>query len=243
VAGLLLARLFDVTCHWFERDATNGGLIVLQEKTGHGRSGGTDRIRVLLAEDAPLIRQALTALLSQESDLEVVAAVDHGDLIVPTALRTPPDVAVLDIDLPGTDGITAAVELQARLPSCRTMLLTSVARPEHVRRALSARVVGFVRKDAPTARLAEDIRQVAQGRRVVDPELALAAATATGNPLTPREVSVLRLTARGASTRDVAAQLYISVGTVRNHLSSAVAKTQARSRVDAIRIATEAGWL
>ncbi|MGW2328870.1 response regulator transcription factor [Streptomyces sp. NPDC001700] len=213
------------------------------ERTCGGRPGSGDRIRVLLAEDAPLIRQALTALLSQEPDLEVVAAVDRGDLIVPTALRTPPDVAVLDIGLPGTDGITAAVELHARLPSCRTLVLTSVARPEHVRRALSAQVAGFVRKDAPTARLAEDIRQVAQGRRVVDPELALAAATATGNPLTPREVSVLRLISQGASTRDVAAQLYISVGTVRNHLASAVAKTQARSRVDAIRIATEAGWI
>ncbi|MFC9099717.1 response regulator transcription factor [Streptomyces rochei] len=207
------------------------------------RVEGDARIRVLLAEDAPLIRQALTALLSQEPDLDIVAAVEHGDLIVPTALRTRPDVAVLDIDLPGMDGITAAVELQAKLPSCRSLLLTSVARPEHVRRALTARVVGFIRKDAPTARLAEDIRQVARGHRVVDPELALAAATASENPLTPREVSVLRLTAQGASTRDVAAQLYISVGTVRNHLASAVAKTQARSRVDAIRIATEAGWL
>lgn len=207
------------------------------------RVEGDARIRVLLAEDAPLIRQALTALLSQEPDLDIVAAVEHGDLIVPTSLRTRPDVAVLDIDLPGMDGITAAVELQAKLPSCRSLLLTSVARPEHVRRALTARVVGFIRKDAPTARLAEDIRQVARGHRVVDPELALAAATASENPLTPREVSVLRLTAQGASTRDVAAQLYISVGTVRNHLASAVAKTQARSRVDAIRIATEAGWL
>lgn len=200
-------------------------------------------IRVLLAEDAPLIRQALTALLSQEPDLEIVASVESGDLIVPTALRHQPDVAVLDIDLPGTDGITAAVELHARLPSCRTLMLTSVARPEHVRRALSAQASGFLRKDAPTSQLAEDIRSVAQGKRVVDPELALAAAAASENPLTPREVSVLRLTAQGASTRDVAAQLYISVGTVRNHLASATAKTHARSRVDTIRIATEAGWL
>ncbi|WP_394816437.1 response regulator [Streptomyces lancefieldiae] len=216
---------------------------MLEGRADGDRTGSAARIRVLLAEDAPLIRQALTALLSQEPDIDIVAAVDHGDLIVPTALRTPPDVAVLDIDLPGMDGITAAVELQAKLPSCRTLLLTSVARPDHLRRALAARVVGFVRKDAPTSRLAEDIRQVAQGHRVVDPELALAAATATDNPLTPREVSVLRLTAQGASTREVAAQLYISVGTVRNHLASTVAKTQARGRVDAIRIATEAGWL
>ncbi|MGC9378237.1 response regulator transcription factor [Streptomyces sp. MH13] len=216
---------------------------MLEGRADGDGAGSEARIRVLLAEDAPLIRQALAALLSQEPDIDIVAAVDHGNLIVPTALRTPPDVAVLDIDLPGTDGITAAVELQAELPSCRTLLLTSVARPEHVRRALAAKVAGFIRKDAPTARLAEDIRQVAQGRRVVDPELVLAAATATDNPLTPREVSVLRLTAQGASTRDVAAQLYISVGTVRNHLASAVAKTQARSRVDAIRISTEAGWL
>ncbi|MFF2775203.1 LuxR C-terminal-related transcriptional regulator [Streptomyces sp. NPDC058052] len=200
-------------------------------------------MRVLLAEDAPLILQALTALLSQEPDIDIVEAVDHGDLIVPAALNTLPDVAVLDIDLPGTDGITAALDLQTRLPSCRTLLLTSVARPEHVRRALAAKVFGFIRKDAPTSRLAEDIRQVAQGRRVLDPELAITAASVSDNPLTPREVAVLRLTAQGESTRDVAAQLYISVGTVRNHLASVVTKTQARSRVDAVRIATEAGWL
>ncbi|MFH9264689.1 MULTISPECIES: DNA-binding response regulator [unclassified Streptomyces] len=201
------------------------------------------RIRVLLAEDVPLIRQALTALLSQEPDIDIVEAVDNGDLIVPVALRTLPDVAVLDIDLPGTDGITAAQDLRRDLPSCRTLLLTSVARPEHLRRALAAKVFGIIRKDAPTSRLAEDIRQVAQGRRVLDPELAIASASVMDNPLTPREVAVLRLTARGESTRDVAAQLYISVGTVRNHLASVVAKTQARSRVDAVRIATEAGWL
>ncbi|WP_432586613.1 response regulator transcription factor [Streptomyces sp. HD1123-B1] len=200
-------------------------------------------ITVLLAEDMPLIRQALVALLARERDIDVVAELDHGDQIVPTAERLRPDIALLDVDLPGLDGISAADALHTCLPRCRTIILTGFAGPAHLRRALSAHVYGFIRKDAPVAHLAQDIRQVASGKRVIDPELAVAAAGMGDNPLTPRERDVLRLAAEGAAPADIGVQLYISVGTVRNHLASVVAKTRARSRVDAVRIAREAGWL
>ncbi|MFC9428393.1 DNA-binding response regulator [Streptomyces sp. NPDC056987] len=198
---------------------------------------------VLLAEDMPLIRQALAALLSREQDIDIVAELDRGEQIVPTALRLRPRIALLDIDLPGLDGISAATELYERLPQCRSVILTGLGGPAHLRRALSAQVGGFIRKDAPIAHLAQDIRRVAAGERVIDPELVLAAAGAGENPLTPRERDVLRLAAEGDSPADIGVRLYISVGTVRNHLASVVAKTKARSRVDAIRIASEAGWL
>jgi len=173
----------------------------------------------------------------------VVADVASGDDIIPTALRTTPNVAVIDIDLPGIDGLTAASELHERLPACRTLILTSLGRPGTLRRALSARVGGFILKDAPPAELADAIRAVAAGRRVVDSQLALAAWDSTDCPLTAREIEVLRLAAGGADAMEIAARLYLSVGTVRNYLTTIVTKLNARNRVDAIRIAQEVGWV
>ncbi|MFE7529443.1 DNA-binding response regulator [Kitasatospora sp. NPDC057542] len=200
-------------------------------------------IRVLLAEDMSMVRGALMALLAYEEDLEVVADVERGDLVVPTALEVRPDVVVLDIDLPGLDGLRAAAELHEKLPGCRTLILTGLVRPAYLRAAFSARALGFLGKDAPAQELAAAIRKVAAGERVVDPELALAALDTRENPLTPRESEVLRLAAEGDSVSEIAARLFISTGTARNHLAAAVAKTGGRGRVDAIRIAEEMGWL
>ncbi|MEU4203904.1 response regulator transcription factor [Streptomyces sp. NPDC045470] len=200
-------------------------------------------VRILLAEDVHMIRGALVALLELEPDLEVVASLDRGDTIVETALRTRPDVAVIDIDLPGADGITAAAELHRRLPSCRALILTSLGRPGTVRRALSAHVAGFLLKDAPPSDLARSVRSVAAGERVVDPQLALSAWEAQDSPLSPRETEVLRLAARGADAADIARTLFLTRGTVSNYLTAIVTKLNARNRIDAIRAAEEAGWI
>jgi two-component system, NarL family, response regulator DesR len=200
-------------------------------------------IRVLLAEDVRMLRDALVGVLSLADDIEVVGAVEAGDAIVPTALNARPDVAVLDIELPGLDGISAAAQLHQWLPECRTLILTGVGRPGALRRALSAKVAGFMGKDAAPEDLIEAVRTVAAGGRVLDPQLAFAALDATGNPLTERECEVLRLTASGADPAEVAARLNLSYGTVRNYLAAAVTKLGARNRVDAIRMASEAGWL
>ncbi|HEX5113752.1 MAG TPA: response regulator transcription factor [Pseudonocardiaceae bacterium] len=200
-------------------------------------------IKVMIAEDVHMVRGALVALLRLESDIEVVAEVAGGDEILPTAKAVRPDVAVIDIDLPGKDGLTAATELREQLPECRTLILTSLGRPGTLRRALAAKVGGFLLKDAPPDKLASAIREVYVGRRVVDSDLALAAWDSADCPLTGREVEVLRLAADGANAVDIAARLYLSAGTVRNYLTTAVTKLNARNRVDAIRIAKEAGWL
>ncbi|HEX3648476.1 MAG TPA: response regulator transcription factor [Pseudonocardiaceae bacterium] len=200
-------------------------------------------IKVMIAEDVHMVRGALVALLRLESDIEVVAEVAGGDEILPTAKAIRPDVAVIDIDLPGKDGLTAATELREQLPECRTLILTSLGRPGTLRRALAAKVGGFLLKDAPPDKLASAIREVYVGRRVVDSDLALAAWDSADCPLTGREVEVLRLAADGANAVDIAARLYLSAGTVRNYLTTAVTKLNARNRVDAIRIAKEAGWL
>lgn len=200
-------------------------------------------IRVLLAEDMHMVRGALVALLELEPDIDVVAEVATGDDIVPTALKVIPDVAVIDIDLPGIDGLTAASHLHESVPACRTLILTSLGRPGTLRRALSARVGGFILKDAPSRDLADAIRRVAAGHRVVDSNLALAAWDSAECPLTAREIDVLRLAADGAEAPEIAARLFLSTGTVRNYLSTIATKLNARNRVDAIRIATEAGWL
>lgn len=200
-------------------------------------------IRILLAEDMHMVRGALVALLNLEHDIEVVAEVASGDEILPAALANAVDVAVIDIDLPGKDGLTAATEIHQRLPSCRTLILTSLNRPGTLRRALAAKVGGYILKDAPSDRLANAVRGVAAGRRVVDAELALSAWDTADCPLTSRELEVLRLAAAGANPTEIAARLFLSAGTVRNYLTMIVTKFQARNRVDAIRIAKEAGWL
>lgn len=200
-------------------------------------------VRILLAEDVQMVRGALIALLELETDLTVVAAVEHGDAIVPSALECRPDVAIIDIDLPGTDGLTAAEMLHKELPSCRTLILTNLGRPGTLRRALTAQVSGFLLKDSPPERLAEAVRGVMSGRRVIDPQLALSAWDVRENPLSRREIEVLRLAAKGAEASEIAASLYLSVGTVRNYLTTIVAKLNARNRVDAIRIARDAGWI
>ncbi|MFD9306528.1 DNA-binding response regulator [Streptomyces sp. NPDC060048] len=200
-------------------------------------------LSLLLAEDVHMVRGALIALLELEPDFQVVASVDRGDLIVPSALDTNPDVAIIDIDLPGTDGLTAAAELRERLPACRTLILTSLGRPGTLRRAMAARVSGFLLKDSPPARLAQAVRAVANGQRVIDPDLALSAWEALDNPISPRETQVLRLAARGADAGEIAEQLFLTEGTVRNYLTAIVDKLNARNRIDAIRIAEEAGWI
>ncbi|MFC4910036.1 response regulator [Actinomadura gamaensis] len=200
-------------------------------------------IRVLIAEDMTILREALVGLLSMENDIEVVAEVADGERVVPAALAHRPDVAVLDIGLPGQDGIAAAAELRERAPECRVVILTSITKPGVLRRALGARVEGFVAKDIRGADLADAIRTVAAGGRVVDQALALAALQAPESPLTQRETEVLRMSATGAHPAQIAERLFLTYGTVRNYLSSAAVKLDARNRVDAIRIATEAGWI
>ena len=201
-------------------------------------------IRVLIAEDMHLIRGALVALLSLEPDMEVVAELDRGDAVVETALSTRPDVAVLDIDMPGAlDGLDAAAVLKERLPGCRTLMLTANGRPGLLRRALDAKVDGFVLKTVPPDDLVAAIREVAGGGRVLDPTLAVTAWDLPNNPLTARERDVLRELANGAEPAEIAAALFLSTGTVRNVLTAVVSKLNARNRTDAVRIAREAGWL
>jgi two-component system, NarL family, response regulator DesR len=200
-------------------------------------------IRVLVAEDMHMIRGALVALLSLEDDIEVVAELDRGDQIVATALATRPDVAVLDIDLPGLDGLTAAEQLHLQLPACRALVLTGLSQPGNLLRALKVHVRGFIVKDAPAEDLADGIRRVAAGQRVIDPELVAAALETGTSPLTTRETDVLREAGNGIPTDQIASRLSLSPATVRNYLSSAISKVGARNRIDAIRIARNAGWL
>lgn len=200
-------------------------------------------IRTLVAEDMHLIRGALVALLGAEADIEVVAEVERGDEIVSTALRARPDVAVIDIYLPGMNGLDAAGALHERLPGCHTLILTALGTPGTLRRAMAAHVRGFLPKDAPPAKLADGIRRVGNGQRIIDPDLAVAALELDDNPLTVREQDVLGVAAEGAKVSEIADRLFLSDGTVRNYLSKIVAKVGARNRVDAIRRAREAGWL
>ena len=200
-------------------------------------------IRLLLADDQALVRGALAALLSLEPDLEVVAEVDRGDGVLPAALEMLPDVAVLDIEMPGLDGIAAAAVLRDALPSCRVLVVTTFGRPGYLRRAMEAGASGFVVKDAPAEQLADAIRRVHAGLRVVDPALA-AETLATGeSPLTGRERDVLVAARSGGTVNDVAKLLVLSEGTVRNYLSSAMGKTGARTRAEAVLIAEQRGWL
>lgn len=200
-------------------------------------------IKVMIAEDIHMVRGALVALLQMESDIEVVADVGGGDEIMAAVRATRPDVAVIDVGLPRKDGLTAASELHEQVPQCRTLILTGVGRPGTLRRALAAKVGGFLLKDAPADRLATAIREVSVGRRVVDTDLALAAWDSVECPLTTREIEVLRLASDGSDVVDIAVRLCLSAGTVRNYLATAVTRLSARNRLDAIRIAKDSGWL
>jgi two-component system, NarL family, response regulator DesR len=205
---------------------------------------GADRvIRVLIAEDQSLVRGAIVALLGLEPDLEVVAEVARGDEVVPRALEAQPDVALLDIEMPGLDGLRAAAQLRTSLPSCRVIVVTTFGRPGYLRRAMEGGASGFLLKDAPAAQLAEAIRRVAAGGRVVDPALAIDALAEGTNPLSPREREVLSASTETATIAGLAQRLSLSEGTVRNHLSAAIQKVGARNRAEAARIADEKGWL
>jgi two-component system response regulator DesR len=200
-------------------------------------------IRVLLAEDQDLVRGALAALLSLEPDIEVVAEVDRGDEVVSAALASQPEVALLDIEMPGSDGITAAGELRRRLPGCRVLMLTTFGRPGYLRRAMASGATGFMLKDAPARELAVAIRRTAAGERVVDPQLAVQALSDGDSPLSSREAEVLLAASDGSSVAQVAKRVFLSEGTVRNHLSGAIQKLNARNRMEAARVAREKGWL
>jgi two-component system response regulator DesR len=200
-------------------------------------------IRVLIAEDQALIREALAALLSFEDDIEVVAQVGRGDEVVITATRTNPDVALLDIEMPGMDGLTAAGELHKIRPGTKIVILTTFGRPGYLRRAMESGVSGFIVKDSPADKLARTIRQVMIGQRVIDSDLAAAALAEGGSPLTPRERDVLAASADGKTIQQIAAAVCLSEGTVRNYLSSCIQKAGARNRTEALRIAEERGWL
>lgn len=200
-------------------------------------------IRVLLVIDMSLLRGALAALLSGEGDIEVVAGLATGDRVIPTAIRYQPDIAVLDVDQGGSDVLATAQALHERLPECRVVVLATAQRPGLVRRALDVPVAGAVDKDAQPRRLLATIRQVAKGKRAIDPALAVAAIGVAGSPLTPRELTVLDLASGGASPTEIAQRLFLSRGTVCNYLSRVMTKLEARTRIDAIRIAAEAGWI
>jgi two-component system response regulator DesR len=200
-------------------------------------------IRVLLAEDQAMVRGALAALLALEDDIELVGEVGRGDEVVPRALEVRPDVALLDIEMPGLDGLTAAAQLRSAVPGCRVLVLTTFGRPGYLRRAMEAGASGFVLIDAPADELAVAIRRVAAGSRVVDAALAVAALTEGPNPLSEREREVLAASTELGTIADVADTLSLSEGTVRNHLSAAIQKVGARNRAEAARIAEEKGWL
>lgn len=199
-------------------------------------------IRVLLAEDQAMVRGALSALLSLEEDIEIVAEVSRGDEVLPAALDAFPDVALLDIEMPGGNGLSAAAALKERLPSCHIIILTTFGRAGYLKRAMESGALGFMLKDAPATELASAIRRVVEGERVVDPGLAASALSEGDNPLTDRERDVLQASADGATIEDIATRLYLSEGTIRNYLSTAIKKLGTRNRVEAARLAEKKGW-
>ncbi|MEV0095211.1 response regulator transcription factor [Streptomyces sp. NPDC050738] len=200
-------------------------------------------IRVLLAEDQGMMRGALALLLGLEVDIEVVAQVDRGDKIVDAVLHSNPDVALLDIELPGRTGLDAAADLRTEAPNCRVLILTTFGRPGYLRRAMEAGAAGFLVKDGPVEDLAAAIRRVLAGETVIDPALAAAALSAGPSPLTARETDVLNASVDGATVADIAGTLHLSESTVRNYLSSAIGKTGTRNRMEAVRSARQQGWL
>ena len=200
-------------------------------------------IRVLIAEDQAMVRGALASLIGMEPDIEVVAEVSRGDEVLAAARDVRPDVALLDIEMPGATGLDAAEELNREMPGLGILILTTFGRPGYLRRAMEGGAAGFLLKDAPADELASAIRRAVAGERVVDPGLAAAALSQGESPLTPREREVLEASRRYATVAELAAALYLSPGTVRNHLSSVMQKLDARNRAEAVRVAEERGWL
>ncbi|OPG11703.1 response regulator transcription factor [Microbispora sp. GKU 823] len=200
-------------------------------------------IRVLLADDQALVRGALAAMLALEPDIEVVAQVGSGEEVVEAARRTVPDVALLDVQMPGRDGLEVTADLRAALPSCRVVICTTFGRPGYFARAMENGASGFVVKDAPPEHLVDTVRRVHAGLRVVDPALAAESLASGSSPLTARERDVLRAARQGGTVAEIARSLHLSAGTVRNHLSAAIGKTGASTRAEAARIADEHGWL
>jgi two-component system response regulator DesR len=203
----------------------------------------SEKIRLLLADDQQLVRSALAALLELDEAFEVVAQVGRGDQVVAAAREHQADVALLDIEMPGLDGLAAAAALAQEVPQCRVIILTTFGRPGYLRRAMESGALGFVVKDAPAEQLADAVRRVAAGERVVDPALAAATLASGASPLTGRERDVLVAARSGATVADIAGKLFLSEGTVRNYLSAAIAKTGVRNRLEAVRVADERGWL
>jgi two-component system response regulator DesR len=200
-------------------------------------------IRLVLADDQALVRGALAALLALEPDLDVVAEVGRGDEVVEAAVREKADVVLMDVEMPGLDGIAATAALRRALPACRVLVVTTFGRPGYLRRAVEAGASGFVVKDTPARQLAAAVRRVHAGLRVLDPALAEESLVSGASPLTARETEVLRAARGGDTVADVAAVLHLSEGTVRNHLSAAIGKTGARNRAEAVRTAEDRGWL
>ncbi|WP_326639559.1 response regulator transcription factor [Streptosporangium sp. NBC_01755] len=200
-------------------------------------------IRVLLAEDQGMMRSALALLLGLEDDIEVVATVTGGDEVVAAALDTRPDIALLDVEMPGISGLEAAAGLRDHLPGCRVLILTTFGRPGYLRRAMEAGAAGFLVKDSPVEDLAAAIRRVLAGEKVIDPALAAAALSTGASPLTDRERDVLAAGADGATIADISRRLHLSESTVRNYLSAAIGKTGTRNRIEAARTARHNGWL
>ncbi|MBL7257848.1 response regulator transcription factor [Paractinoplanes lichenicola] len=200
-------------------------------------------IKLLLADDQALVRGAMAALLDMEPDLKVVAEVGRGDEVVAAALASEPDVALLDVEMPGLDGVAAARALLAARPAVRVLMVTTFGRAGYLRQAMAAGAGGFVVKDTPARQLADAVRRVHDGLRVVDPALAAQSLAQGDSPLTDRETGVLRAARDGGTVADIARELHLSEGTVRNHLSAAIGKTGARTRAEAVRLAVENGWL
>ncbi|MEV7626473.1 response regulator transcription factor [Actinoplanes sp. NPDC089786] len=200
-------------------------------------------IRLLLADDQALVRGAMAALLDMEPDLKVVAEVGRGDEVVDAALAQGADVALLDVEMPGLDGVAAARALRTAAPGCRVLMVTTFGRAGYLRQAMAAGASGFIVKDTPARQLADAVRRVHEGLRVVDPALAAQSLAQGDSPLTERETDVLRAARDGGTVADIARDLSLSEGTVRNHLSSAIGKTGARTRAEAVRLALDNGWL
>lgn len=200
-------------------------------------------IRLLLADDQAMVRGALAALLRLEPDLEVVAQVGSGSEVLPAVLEHRPDVALLDVEMPDLDGITVTATLVKAAPATRVLIVTTFGRPGYLRRAMHAGASGFVVKDAPSEQLTDAVRRVSQGLRVVDPALAADSLAVGESPLSPRETEVLQAARHGAPVAAIASRLFLSEGTVRNHLSAAIGKTGASNRAEAVVLAESNGWL